>query len=458
VKPDSRTPRFLKRKQYKVMKNNSLEQTESYLRVATQYYKVNQKPLASGDTVTELTKWDKTTIVDDHGKKYLATVPKYNGFCCVPDHINYQQKHGTYYNRYEPVPHLPHETDTNCPNILNFLNHIFGEQIEYGLDYMKLLYEKPLQKLPILCLVNIERNTGKSSFLFLLKAIFGNNMTINTNGDFQSQFNSDWTGKLIIGVDETLLQRKEESERLKNLSTAKDFKSEGKNKDKVEVEFFAKFVLTSNNEDSFIYIDTQEIRYWVRKVPTLQEDIPDFIEIMRAEIPQFLAYLLERKLHVPKAQGRMWFAPSMIHTEALDKLKKYNRSGIEKELQNILVEELQDFGVSEICYTQADLLKKLKESAGIRSITRTKLKNILHDNWGLEQQPNSTYKIYHWEKLPGSDSYDLGQTTYKGRFYRFALDVFDVEPTQPKADTTKAENDNPNDFENLSIYNKSMPL
>lgn len=78
--------------------------------------------------------------------------------------------------------------------------------------------------MPILLLVSEERDTGKSTFLNFLKAAFQNNVTFNTNEDFRSQFNSDWTGKLLIMVDEVLLNRREDSERLKNLSTTLSYK------------------------------------------------------------------------------------------------------------------------------------------------------------------------------------------------------------------------------------------
>ena len=105
------------------------------------------------------------------------------------------------------------------PHIQSLVRHIFGEQYELGMDYLQLLYLHPIQKLPILLLVSEERNTGKSTFLNFLKALFQNNVTFNTNEDFRSQFNSDWAGKLLIVVDEVLLSRREDSERLKNLST-----------------------------------------------------------------------------------------------------------------------------------------------------------------------------------------------------------------------------------------------
>ena len=90
-------------------------------------------------------------------------------------------------------------------HIQSLMRHIFGEQYELGMDYMQLLYLQPTQKLPIVLLVSEERNTGKSTFLNFLKAVFENNVTFNTNEDFRSQFNSDWAGKLLIVVDEVLL-------------------------------------------------------------------------------------------------------------------------------------------------------------------------------------------------------------------------------------------------------------
>ena len=65
---------------------------------------------------------------------------------------------------------------------------------------MTILWQKPTQVLPIFCLVSEERNTGKTTFLNLLKAVFEGNMTLNTNDDFRSRFNSGWAGKLIIAI------------------------------------------------------------------------------------------------------------------------------------------------------------------------------------------------------------------------------------------------------------------
>lgn len=181
-------------------------------------------------------------------KDFVARIKKYDGYCFFPAHVDYKQVYGTFLNMYEPIPYRPEPGE--FPHIRSFLAHIFDEQIELGLDYLQLLYRRPRQRLPILLLVSRERNTGKTTFIHLLKAIFGPNMTVNTNEDFRSNFNSEWASKLIVATDEVLLNRREDSERFKTLSTARTFKLEAKGKDRLEIEFFAKFVLCSNNEDN----------------------------------------------------------------------------------------------------------------------------------------------------------------------------------------------------------------
>ncbi len=119
-------------------------------------------------------------------------------------------------------------------------------------------------------------------------------MTINSNEDFRSNFNAEWAHKLLIGVDETFLDRKEDSERIKSLSTSKYYKIEAKGQDRQEIEFFGKFVLCSNNEDNFIQIDPGEIRYWIRRLPPLQQDNKSLLAELRTEIPFFIHYLVER--------------------------------------------------------------------------------------------------------------------------------------------------------------------
>ena len=75
-----------------------------------------------------------------------------------------------------------------------------------------------------------------------------------------------------------LLNRREDSERLKNLSTASVYKIEAKGKDRCEVQFFGKFIMCSNNEDTPVLIEPGETRYWVRKINPLKNDDTSFLQ------------------------------------------------------------------------------------------------------------------------------------------------------------------------------------
>ena len=366
---------------------------DKYIRVATTLYKIVQKPLQSGDFIEMRIPWNYDTIKQDHSKDFLSNIAKYDGFCCVPNHSNYKRTIGTFLNDYEPIEVQPLQGE--FPKITEFLHHIFGNQYEMGLDYLQLLHSQPLQRLPILMLVSKERNTGKTTFLNLLKAIFGGNMTFNTNEDFRSQFNSDWATKLIVAVDEVLLDRREDSERIKNLSTARSYKAEAKGKDRNEVEFFAKFVLCSNNEMNPIYIEQGETRYWVRRVPTINGDNPDLLCEMKKELPALLWFLTYRKLTTAK-ESRMWFRHDLMITDALSKIINHNRNKAENEMLQIVSEIMEYKKVGELQFCIVDIVSML-ETRGQR-VEHTYVRRILQNNWSLtpsEPQHYASYRLQY---------------------------------------------------------------
>lgn len=363
-----------------------------YLRIGTGIYKVVRKPMTGGSFVKKLVPWRYGTLCQDEGKDYAATIPKFDGFCNFPSHVDYRRNIGGFYNLYEPITHVPKFGP--CEHIIELADHIFGEQRELGLDYLTLLYLRPILKLPILVLVSEERNTGKTTFLNFIKAVFQDNVTFNTNEDFRSQFNSDWAGKLIIAVDEALLNRREDAERLKNLSTARTYKMEAKGKDRQEVEFFGKFILCSNNERCPIIIDPGETRYWVRKVCPLARDDTDFLSKLTAEIPAFLHFLRQRKLSTT-GQSRMWFSPEDIHTNALDKIISASRSRTEVDLAEMLMDIMLAKGVDTISFCVTDLIT-LMGYFHIKA-EETQVRRVLNDIWRLPHASNalsySTYEI-----------------------------------------------------------------
>ena len=348
------------------------------------------QPRLNGGYVKKRIVWNNETLRQDYGKDYLANVPKYDGFCTVPDHVNYRQVIDNFLNLYEPIGHQPKEGDFS--HIQALLHHIFGEQYELGVDYLQLLYLHPIQKLPILLLVSEERNTGKSTFLNFLKAMFRNNVTFNTNEDFRSQFNSDWAGKLIIVVDEVLLNRREDSERLKNLSTTLSYKVEAKGKDRDEIAFFAKFVLCSNNERLPVIIDPGETRYWVRKIHHLENDDTHFLQKLIEEIPAFLYFLQHRSLTTQNV-SRMWFSPKQTETAALLKIIRCNKSKYEVEAAELIKEIMECMEIDSFSFCLNDLLILLNLSQ-VR-IDKHWLRKIVTEDWKLAPAPNGlTYTTY----------------------------------------------------------------
>lgn len=368
----------------------TLKNENPFVRVGTTLYKIVSQPRLNGGHVKKRIVWNNETLRQDYGKDYLAGVPKYDGFCTVPDHVNYCQVIDNFLNLYEPIGHEPKEGDFS--HIQALVRHIFGEQYELGMDYLQLLYLQPVQKLPILLLVSEERNTGKSTFLNFLKAVFRNNVTFNTNEDFRSQFNADWAGKLVIVVDEVLLNRREDSERLKNLSTTLSYKVEAKGKDRNEIAFFAKFVLCSNNEYLPVIIDAGETRYWVRKIDRLQSDDTDFLQKLKAEIPAFLYHLQHRQLSTEK-KSRMWFAPSLLHTEALQRIIRSNRNRLEMEIHELILDIMESVGTDTFSFCPNDLLVLLTNTQV--KAEKHQVRKVLQECWKLTPAVNGlTYTTY----------------------------------------------------------------
>ena len=394
---------------------------DKYLRIGSAYYKDVEMPLISNDSIKKLVQWSKSEIITDHGKDFIKKVPKYDGFCLIPSHNDYESVINGFYNKYEKVHHDIIEGE--FPETIKFLKHIFGEQYEIGLDYISILWQKPTNILPILCLVSNQRNTGKTTFLNWMKLIFQNNMTINNNEDFRSRFNSDWASKLIIAVDEVLLDKREDSERLKNLSTAKSYKSEAKGKDKIEGSFFGKFILCSNNEENFVYIDNSETRYWVRKIIPfdLSEDNPNLLETLQKELPHFIHFIINRKIVSPR-KTRMWFTTDQIYTQALAVLINGSKTYINKELEQILSDEFLLFETNVLKYSVTDLVNKLSKN-NIRT-SSFKVSEILKNQYQLEAK-NSSYIKYN-TYTSADNKLIIEETVFKGRHYTFTKEKFGI--------------------------------
>ncbi|MBT3748740.1 MAG: helicase [Bacteroidetes bacterium] len=405
-----------------------------YIRVGTDYFKISPQPLISGDYFKVIRRWSRLTINEDLTSAERGKITRYDSFCIIPDHLNYKRTvlvrqadgselnshyYGSY-NKYEPLNYDPQPGPWEKTRM--FLEHIFGEQYEIGIDFLTIIFRYPTQVLPILCLVSRERSTGKTTFLNWMKAIYGSNMTINTNQDFRNQFNSGWTTKLIIGVDEVLLDKLEDAERIKNYATTRSIKTEAKGKDKVEEEFFGKFILCSNNDDSFIQIPRDEIRYWVRSIPTIKQENINLLEDLIFEIPAFLYHLKSREI-TSENKTRMYFTREQLWTPALQKVIQGTESTVEKEIREIVIDTLMDFELEEVLFTPKDLLDELLKESPKLHVLKTEVKNVLKQ-WGLKQASQACRYTKHYKMKNNEGNWDTLTESKTGLPFIFKRSFF----------------------------------
>ncbi len=424
-----------------------------FFRVGDQYHKWVHIPDKHGHLVRTFHRRMKSTILDDHGKHFIEHVPKYEAFCNTPDHINFQQTPNHCYNLYAP---FDHEADAgDCSITIDYLRHIFGDgkikwrdpktkkkheisELDLGLDYVQLLYQKPTQKLPILCLVSKVRNTGKTTLANFFKVIFGNNMAIVGNADLANDFNASWAPKLIVCCDETKVDKQVVVERIKSLSTADKILMNAKGKDHVEIEFFGKFILLTNNEENFIYVDQEETRYWIRSIPAISEEDKNvnLLEEMIQEIPAFLDYLQHRKMATERLD-RMWFDPALIKTEALAKVVRFSQPVVEKEMRTFICDMFKDFGCDEILMSSNDIRRELFGN----KYENTYVQKILRDRLGVDNFANEEgnhvtkrydYPRFETEKTNGIQETNRVDVKCTGRPFVFKVEAFLTEEERKK--------------------------
>lgn len=436
------------------------KEASSYFRVANDYYKIVQIPQPWDNTITTFRRRLKETIKDDCGKEIFNHIPKYEEFCNVPNHENYQQVVDSCYNIYHPFDHEPDEGD--CSVTIDFLKHIFGTRdvtithkdgkqlivpyYELALDYITLLYKHPQQILPILSLVSEERQTGKTTFLKYLKMVFTENLAIVGNEDLGGNFNSHWVSKLVIACDETKIDKHTVVEKVKAMSTSNEVQMNAKGRDQVNLPFFGKFILCSNNEDNFINIDKNEIRFWVIKVPKLPKKNVKLLDQMQEEIPAFLNMLNNRQM-VTDEQERHWFDTELLATDALRKVQQNSAPQMEQririELQNMFAYSGEEEIEIPLKNLAEDILKRPNDSNYIQKVVNAM-------GYKTYPQKRGTYvKVVERKKQAGlgedEEEMDFEIVTktvaFNNRYYLFKRKDFidpqdDIKETQTSTDTS----------------------
>lgn len=324
-----------------------------YVRVGDDYYKLIVKVRSDKSVENEWHKTARQTIMDDNDRFFLRNINKYDAFCNVPDHINYEQIINNNFNKYYPFKHKAKKGSIKWT--MRLLRHVFGEHIELGLDYIQMLYVKPIQILPILCLVSYENQTGKTTFLNWLNNLFINNMAVIGNQELQSAFNSNYATKLIVAVDESKIDKNHVLEKIKAMATASTIEVNSKFITPYTIDFFAKIILCSNYEDNFINAKEEDIRYWVRKLGKPEFKNFDIETDLKKEMSAFVHYLQNREIKTEK-KSRAWFDADEIETQALMEIKKNSIETVIKHLMEYLTDKFdENESLDELLATPTDI-------------------------------------------------------------------------------------------------------
>lgn len=404
---------------YRIEKNEPLKKIDAnvknYKRIGVDYYKIDQEPFPTGkdgELVFEevLEPWNKQAIVDDHGKDVIKYIERFNGFTNIPSHTDYQAVIKGRWNLYHNINHTAVPGEWRHIQIL--LQHLFRDQYEMILDYITILYKKPQQKLPVICLVSREQKTGKSTFIYLMKLIFKQNMAMISNNDLTGDFNSHWTSKLIVASEETMLEKKEAYEKIKTFSTARHITRNEKNKAQRTIPCMVHFIFCSNHEDDFIKIDDYDSRLWIRKIESIKTQINKFDDKIEDEIPHFVDFIQNREIAYKDVGERLYFKPDDFKTDAFKNLVKNSEPAIIKELRENLIESFLKTGVPE----QRMTVSQIKYKFGLH-YEKNYISREIQRTLGL-QTSNTSSKYFY---LEGNE---VKSEVEKGRCFTFVREHF----------------------------------
>lgn len=369
-----------------------------YIRVRTHYFKRVKKVNTWGCEIENIVPWTKEAIKDDNGVAYLDKIPVFDDFTIYPDNVEYKKTHNGMWNLYEPFPHKPHRFKVSIdmiPTSARFMAHVFGEQIEQGYKYMKLLYENPMQILPVLVLVSRERQTGKTAFLNWMDILFANNYTQIAPEDLNSAFNSQYSYKNIIGIDEAVIDRQGAIEKIKAIATARTIQVNQKMVAQYRIPFYGKIIITTNRETDFMRIDSEEIRFWVRKLESIPSNKmeSDFFDQLIIEAPLLLRYLADME-PIEFGRSRMVFTKEEISNDHLNTVKAESRSGLHKELEILIYEWFKDNEHKDELYMR---LKDIKEEwfRHDNRISRSYIQKVVEEEMGSKLCDNDRYCFFN---------------------------------------------------------------
>lgn len=380
-----------------------------YLRVKCDYFKFVTLYDRYDTPFKSIAGWKKEEIKQDNGTTIFANIPRFDGFVMNPDNKNFKQVYRGCFNLYSKFPHTSYPevvNETDIPNSISLIKRVFGEQLEQGLIYLKVLYEYPKQILPILTLISEDRGTGKTTFINWIQMLFGENAVQISPESLTQDHNTIYAHKNIILIDEAFAEKKGTVEKIKHITTAEYITVNPKFVQQYSIPFYGKIILCTNKEKDFAQIDLKEIRFWVRKLSVITELNTRIEDDLKTEIPKFLKYL--EQLPTPDfTKSRMVFTPAEIATKELDYIKEESKSWLRKAIE-IKVGEF--FDGNEMEYFEATI-SDIKERwfSHNSKAEADYISKVLREE--MKMNPSPKAKKY--------SKFDSGGPGVSGRPYRF---------------------------------------
>lgn len=340
---------------------------------------------------------------------FMDSIPRYEAYFTKPDNTEtFQQSIDNCFNLYNPLPHLSKKGKWD--STYKFLKHLFrgnstisfdsegnyeesfldGDSFAIMIDWLTILIQKPLEKLPVPCLYSPENGTGKSTLMELVVAILGENGVILSNEEFLSQFNAHYVSKAFIGLDEAMIEKDVEKERLKKFVTSKTVMRQNKGKDYEKVTFFAKFIFCTNKKN-FMKVELEETRWYILRVFPFNksEQIPNILDqYLIPEVPYFLHYLKTRKIFHPYI-SRTWFDEKHYVTQQFLDIVQKTKSYTDTAIDEFIVETFNKFGLPTIRMTLEFIVERIGKTK--YTIDKKAIKDYLKDKRKLEPSKKTEY-------------------------------------------------------------------
>ena len=91
----------------------------------------------------------------------------------------------------------------------------------------------------------------------------------------------------------------------------------------------------------------------------------------------------------------MWFNPTLLHTEALQKIIRSNRNRLEIEMHELVLDIMESVGTDTFSFCYSDILLLLVHSQV--KVEKHQVRKVLQECWKLTPAPNGlTYTTYQF--------------------------------------------------------------